>query len=372
MAAPLTTTPARAAARDAGHERDRRGQDQRARCRDDEDRERADGITGDRPGDSGDEQSSPAGRRSRSGRRCGRTAPAPPPPARPAARARRRRSRRPAATPAARTACPSPPYRCERCPPRCTVTGSGSPVSADSSTIASSLITIPSTGTTSPARTSTISSAPTSSIGSSTSSSPRRTSADLGARSTSAVSSRRARRFAVSSSALPPASISATTAPARYSPKRERSRHRHERDRIDADVTSQQRLQHRPGERHEQHRRRHRPQPVSGLLVAPGCEREAADHPSERGSGNESCRIRTQPVEGSRHIVRPVSSNGGVVRSGKPAAATRSGVVCPSSSRFGAKASVASMVISRPARAARAPAKRSLDRRRLAASHASR
>ena len=39
-----------------------------------------------------------------------------------------------------------------------------------------------------------------------------------GARSTSAVSSRRARRFADSSSALPPASISATTAPARYSP----------------------------------------------------------------------------------------------------------------------------------------------------------
>ena len=48
--------------------------------------------------------------------------------------------------------------------------------------------------------------------------SPRRTSAVRGARSTSEVSSRAARRFARSSSALPPASISATTAPARYSP----------------------------------------------------------------------------------------------------------------------------------------------------------
>ena len=46
----------------------------------------------------------------------------------------------------------------------------------------------------------------------------RRRSAVRGARSTSAVSSRAARRFARSSSALPPASISATTAPARYSP----------------------------------------------------------------------------------------------------------------------------------------------------------
>ena len=48
--------------------------------------------------------------------------------------------------------------------------------------------------------------------------SPRRLVATRGARSISAVSSRRARPAATSSSAFPPASISAITEPAKYSP----------------------------------------------------------------------------------------------------------------------------------------------------------
>ena len=105
-----------------------------------------------------------------------------------------------------------------RRPPRRIVRGSGSPVSADSSTTASSETTTPSTGTTSPARTTTTSPTSSSSTGISSRVSPRRRVATRGARSIRAVSSRRARPAATSSSALPPASISAITAPARYSP----------------------------------------------------------------------------------------------------------------------------------------------------------
>ena len=42
-----------------------------------------------------------------------------------------------------------------------------------------------------------------------------------------------------------------------------------------------------------------------------GCEGEADEDPSERGSGNEPCRIPTQPGEGPRDVVRPVSRKGG-------------------------------------------------------------
>ena len=78
------------------------------------------------------------------GARCGLA------PRGPAGRCRRRCSRWPAASRAART--PRRRWRC-RCGParraRCDA-GSGSPVSADSSSTASALVTIPSTGTTSP------------------------------------------------------------------------------------------------------------------------------------------------------------------------------------------------------------------------------
>ena len=103
-------------------------------------------------------------------------------------------------------------------PPRRWDAGSGSPVSADSSTTASALVTIPSTGTTSPARTTTRSPTESSSTGTSSTASPTRRWAIRGARATRALSSRRARPAAESSSAFPPASIRPTTAPARYSP----------------------------------------------------------------------------------------------------------------------------------------------------------
>lgn len=110
----LDHDPGSRRARDPAYERDRRGQDQRARCRDDEDGERADGIAGDSPGDGGHEH------RRRQEEECAAvgdaapTAPAPPPPVRPAAPARRRRSQPLAARPAARMSCPSPRCRCER------------------------------------------------------------------------------------------------------------------------------------------------------------------------------------------------------------------------------------------------------------------
>ena len=68
---PLTMMPRRAAARDPGDDRDRRGQDQRAGRGDDEHRERPDGVARDEPGGAGQRQASAARRRSayRSARR---------------------------------------------------------------------------------------------------------------------------------------------------------------------------------------------------------------------------------------------------------------------------------------------------------------
>ena len=88
--------------------------------------------------------------------------------------------------------------------PAARVTGSDSPVSADSSSTASSPATTPSTGTTSPGRTTTTSPGRSTSTETSSRSRPRARCAMRGARSSSAVSSRRARRPAASSSALPP------------------------------------------------------------------------------------------------------------------------------------------------------------------------
>ena len=79
---------------------------------------------------------------------------------------------------------------------------------------ASALITVPSTGTTSPVRTSTTSPVWTWSTATSSSRSPTRTCATFGARWISAVSSRRARREAIASSEAPPENIRPITAPA--------------------------------------------------------------------------------------------------------------------------------------------------------------
>ena len=100
-------------------------------------------------------------------------------------------------------------------PPRSRETGSDSPVSVDSSRTAPSEATTPSTGTTSPARTTTMSPGTTRSTGTSWTASPMRRCAIVGARSSRATSSRRARRPATASSAFPPLSIRAMTAPAR-------------------------------------------------------------------------------------------------------------------------------------------------------------
>ena len=79
-------------------------------------------------------------------------------------------------------------------------------------------MTTPSTGTTSPARTTSASPISTSSTATSSTAPPApRRRAILGARATSAVSSRRARPAAASSRAFPPASISETTAAAAHS-----------------------------------------------------------------------------------------------------------------------------------------------------------
>jgi hypothetical protein len=123
--------------------------------------------------------------------------------------------------PAAASAKASPAFKVplNTCAPLTLVTGMGSPVNADSSTTPRSCARMPSTGTTSPARTRRESPTATSSTG--TSSTPWSTQrcARRGARFTSARKSCSARSTAKSSSTLPPEYISATTAPASGSPK---------------------------------------------------------------------------------------------------------------------------------------------------------
>ena len=138
-----------------------------------------------------------------------------------------------------------------RAAPGALATGSGSPVSADSSTEDSPASTTPSTGISSPGRTSSRSPTCTSATGRSSTSPPaaplwggvgswwgsrpagrgarwpaagapaapaRSRWATLGARSSSAASASEARRWPYASSAWPVASIITTTTPARYSP----------------------------------------------------------------------------------------------------------------------------------------------------------
>jgi hypothetical protein len=57
--------------------------------------------------------------------------------------------------------------------------------------------------------------------------------------------------------------------------ERNRTGHREERDRVDADVAAQQRTQNRPGQRQEQHRRRRSPQPVGEAMVVEARKGEA-------------------------------------------------------------------------------------------------
>ena len=97
-------------------------------------------------------------------------------------------------------------------------TGIGSPVSAASSIMAPGLVMNPSIGMTSPARTRISSPMATCSIGTSSTADAARRWAILGARSTRDLRSRSARATAKSSSTLPPAYMTATTAPARVSP----------------------------------------------------------------------------------------------------------------------------------------------------------
>ena len=97
------------------------------------------------------------------------------------------------------------------------VTGIGSPVSTASSIIAPELMMIPSIGITSPARTRMTSPTNACSIGMSAINDPCRRWAILGARSIKDFRSRSARAIARSSSTLPPAYITATTTPARFS-----------------------------------------------------------------------------------------------------------------------------------------------------------
>ena len=140
----------------------------------------------------------------------------------PASPARRTRSRTPSGSREARRAARRWPSRSGPPPRVGRRAGSDSPVSAASSRMArSGSSTVPSTGGSSPVRTSTRSPGTDGLDGRppQPSPSPRQRWAWRGARSTSAVSSRRARRPAVSSSALPPASMRAITAPARYSPR---------------------------------------------------------------------------------------------------------------------------------------------------------
>ena len=102
--------------------------------------------------------------------------------------------------------------------PPCRSTRRDSPVSADSSSIATSRSSRPSTGTISPGRTSSRSPGTTSSSGGEVSVAPSTRCTSRGTRSRRAWRSLRARAVARASSVRPVASITEMTAPARYSP----------------------------------------------------------------------------------------------------------------------------------------------------------
>ena len=233
--------------RHARDQRDRRRQDQRARRRDHEDGHRSHRIARHEPADAGEDERRDehddrvavghaherrtlllgvAARAARCRRRCSRW-----PAGRRAARTPRRRWRVPL-----RTASPA----------RCSA-GSGSPVSADSSSTAT-------LGRERAVDRHHLPRAHHHDVADrelvdrhdlELARGPRRR-ASVGARSSSAVSARRARRFATASSALPPDSMSATTIGREVLAERERAGHRDQRDQVDADVAPQQRRARRP------------------------------------------------------------------------------------------------------------------------------
>ena len=84
--------------------------------------------------------------------------------------------------------------------------------------------------------------------------------------------------------------------------ERERSGHRDERDRVDTDVASQQRPQHRPGQRHEQHRGRARPEPVGSPMVIERSERDPAQNRNQGGGGHQARRVPPDPSDQRRHV----------------------------------------------------------------------
>ena len=140
--------------------------------------------------------------------------------------------------------------------------------------------TTPSTGTTSPARTTTTSPGhdrldrhlldrvPSGGGGAPSAAPARRAGRQLAAR---------ARPAAHSSSAFPPASISATTAPASVLAERERAGHRDQRDRVDADVAARASVAgDRPRRAARARRRSPRPRRVAGV---PARRRGAAARP---------------------------------------------------------------------------------------------
>ena len=239
---PLTITPGSRRAGDTGDDRHRRGEDQRTRRRDDEDGERADRVAAERPGEPGDDERD---REEQGGVAVGHPNERRPLrlalPAR-AARRRRRRSRQRAGWPGARRPPRRLPFRCGPSRLRCARRAAARPSAPTRreaprrwrQPVHRDHLAVPHEHEVAGAR--------ASSTGTSSTVLAGRAVRDAGARARrSAVSSRRARPAADSSSAFPPASMRPTTAPARYSPRRERTGHGDERDRVDADVAAQQR-----------------------------------------------------------------------------------------------------------------------------------
>ena len=83
--------------------------------------------------------------------------------------------------------------------------------------------------------------------------------------------------------------------------ERERAGHRDKRDRVDTDVAPEQRPQHRPRQRHEQHRGRRRPQPVGSPMVIERSERDPAQDRNEGGGAHYARRVLPEPADQRRH-----------------------------------------------------------------------
>ena len=197
-----------------------------------------------------------------------------------------RRARRPAS----RTSSPALTVPLSDASPTWRATGRGSPVTADSSSEASELAIRPSTGTTSPARTSSVS--PTRSGRSARLRSDSRCAdARCAARDRPAISrSRSARPTAKSSSTLPPAYMTATTTPASVSPSARAAAIDKKRDRVDAHSAGPKVANDRDGEARRNGNRARRPDP----------SREPAASRDSRGKSDRKPRQRDDD-EGSAH-----------------------------------------------------------------------